>query len=112
MQPQGELEERKSKEMKAKLLSFPFVFFSESGIFKGLRREKMKKSGAVQLASQVARQAPRTDIDPVALLPPSSRIWAPGRPSGRRFLNHANAPSATPWQKQESSRPLSPSEKE
>jgi hypothetical protein len=43
LQPQGELEERKSKEMKAKLLSFPFISFSESRLFKGLRRKKIKK---------------------------------------------------------------------
>jgi hypothetical protein len=38
---------RKSKQMKEKLLSFAFIFFSESGLFKGLRAEKILKAGAV-----------------------------------------------------------------
>jgi hypothetical protein len=36
----------KCKWMKAKLLSFPFIYFSESRLFKGLRRKKIKKSAA------------------------------------------------------------------
>jgi hypothetical protein len=40
LQSQGELKERKSKEMKAKLLSFPFINFSESRLFRALRRKK------------------------------------------------------------------------
>jgi hypothetical protein len=50
IQPEGELDGSKSKEMKAmktKLLSFAFINFSESGLFKGLRRKKIKKSGAI-----------------------------------------------------------------
>jgi hypothetical protein len=43
VQPGGELGERKSKEMKEKWLSFPFIYFSETGLFKGLRPKKMKK---------------------------------------------------------------------
>jgi hypothetical protein len=45
--------------MKANLLSFPFISFSESGLFKGLRRIQIKKSasgltrvsGCAQIAS-------------------------------------------------------------
>ena len=58
-QPRSEFGERKSKEMKAKLLSFPFIFFSESGLFKGLRPIQIKKSG---LASQVVRKMSQTQF--------------------------------------------------
>jgi hypothetical protein len=40
MQLTRELLASKSKEMKAKLLSFIFKNFSESGLFKGLRAKK------------------------------------------------------------------------
>jgi hypothetical protein len=33
--------------MKAKLLTFPFISFSESGLFKGLRAIQIKKSGSL-----------------------------------------------------------------
>jgi hypothetical protein len=39
-QPEGEFEGRKRKQMKGKLLSFVFIYFSESGLFKGLRAKK------------------------------------------------------------------------
>jgi hypothetical protein len=68
--------------MKAKLLSFIFINFSESGLFKMLRPKKIKKSSAVQLASRVARQRSRTDIDAIAPFPQSSRIWPPDRRRG------------------------------
>jgi hypothetical protein len=42
-QPEGELLERKSKEMKAKMLSFPFNNFSESRLFRGLRPIQIQK---------------------------------------------------------------------
>jgi hypothetical protein len=45
LQSQGELKERKSKEMKAKLLSFLFINFSESRLFRALRRKKQKNPG-------------------------------------------------------------------
>src|ERR1700677_3586483 len=45
IQPGREFGENKSKEMKAKLLSFVFICFSESGLFKGLRAKKVKKFG-------------------------------------------------------------------
>jgi hypothetical protein len=56
LQPEGELEESKRKQMKAKLLSFAFMSFSESGLFKGLRAKKIKNPTPSQLASWVARQ--------------------------------------------------------
>jgi hypothetical protein len=40
LQPEGEMEESKRKQMKAKLLSFALMSFSESGLFKGLRTKK------------------------------------------------------------------------
>jgi hypothetical protein len=40
LQPKGELDESKRKQMKAKLLSFAFMGFFESGLFKGLRTKK------------------------------------------------------------------------
>jgi hypothetical protein len=46
MQPRGELGERQSKVMKGKWLSFSFINFCGSGLFKGLWREKIKNSGA------------------------------------------------------------------
>src|SRR6202453_1491027 len=42
--------------MKAKLLSFPFISFSESGLFKGLRRIQIKNLLPFPLASGVARR--------------------------------------------------------
>ena len=48
--------------MKAKLLSFVFINFSESGLFKGLRAKKIKNPIPSQLARQVAREEPWTDI--------------------------------------------------
>jgi hypothetical protein len=33
--------------MKAKVLSFPLIYFGESGLFNGLRAEKIKKFAAV-----------------------------------------------------------------
>jgi hypothetical protein len=59
VQPGREFGESKSKEMKAKLLSFPFISFSESGLFKGLRPIQIKKSG---LASQVVRKMSQTQF--------------------------------------------------
>jgi hypothetical protein len=43
LRPKGDLEESKRKQMKAKLLSFVFMSFSESGLFKGLRMKKVNK---------------------------------------------------------------------
>jgi hypothetical protein len=40
VQPKGELSGSKRKQMKAILLSFVFIHFSESGLFKGLRAKK------------------------------------------------------------------------
>jgi hypothetical protein len=48
--------------MKAKRLSFPFIFFSESGLFKGLWAKKIKKSGSSQLASQVVENARNSSV--------------------------------------------------
>jgi hypothetical protein len=56
IQLEGELDEskrNKSKQKKAKVLSFPFFSFLESGLFKGLRPKKPKKSPLSQLAPQV-----------------------------------------------------------
>jgi hypothetical protein len=43
-QPKGECGERKRKQMKAKLLLFAFIYFSESGLFKWLLAIQIKKS--------------------------------------------------------------------
>jgi hypothetical protein len=43
MQPRREVSASKSKEMKANLLSFPFISLSESGLFKGLQGIQIKK---------------------------------------------------------------------
>jgi hypothetical protein len=40
LQPQGELMARKSKEIKANLLFFPFIYFGESVLFKELHEKK------------------------------------------------------------------------
>jgi hypothetical protein len=40
LQPQGELEERKRKEMKGKLLSFPFFSFPNLDFSKGYAGKK------------------------------------------------------------------------
>jgi hypothetical protein len=40
LQPEGEFDARKSKEIKAKWLGFPFISFAESGLFKALRAKK------------------------------------------------------------------------
>jgi hypothetical protein len=45
--------------MKAKRLSFSFIYFSESGLFKGLRAKKIKNSPRSQLASEVLRKSVR-----------------------------------------------------
>jgi hypothetical protein len=71
--------------MKAKLLSFVFICFSESGLFKGLRAKKIKKFDPSQLASQVAQQAPQTDIQWIASFWPSCCIW-PSTPKGALLL--------------------------
>jgi hypothetical protein len=41
--------------MKAKMLSFAFIYFLESGLFKGLQPKKIKKSAPSPLASGVVR---------------------------------------------------------
>jgi hypothetical protein len=53
IQPGRELRASKFKSMKAKSLSFAFVYFSESGLFNALRAIQIRKFG---LLSQVARQ--------------------------------------------------------
>jgi len=40
IQPTREFLENKSKQMKAEWLSFIFIYFSESGLFNGLRSKK------------------------------------------------------------------------
>jgi hypothetical protein len=40
----------KNKQMKGKLLSFAFIYFSESGLFKGLSAENKKNSLSLHLA--------------------------------------------------------------
>src|ERR1700679_3550694 len=70
-QPKGEFGEKKSKPMKAKLLSFPFISFSESGLFKGLGRIQIKKSGP--LSTRLSGCAPtlrRTSSRPPRFAPP------------------------------------------
>jgi hypothetical protein len=49
IQPKREFGGRKRKEMKRKRLSFPFISFSESALFKGLRAIKIKKSGSLSI---------------------------------------------------------------
>jgi hypothetical protein len=44
--------------MKAKSLSFAFIYFSESGLFNGLRRIQVKKSGLVSSSLQNVSSAP------------------------------------------------------
>ena len=44
--------------MKAKLLSFTFIYFLESGVFKGLRLIHIKKLVPLRLASKVVLRAP------------------------------------------------------
>jgi hypothetical protein len=46
MQPAREWAARQSKEIKGKTLAFPFISFSESGLFKGLQQIQIKKSAA------------------------------------------------------------------
>jgi ABC-type taurine transport system substrate-binding protein len=46
MQPKRELTARKYKEIRGKTLAFPFISFSESGLFNGLQRIQIKKSAA------------------------------------------------------------------
>jgi hypothetical protein len=40
IQPERELRPSKSKQNQAKLLGFPWIYSSESGLFKGLRAKK------------------------------------------------------------------------
>jgi hypothetical protein len=47
VQLKGELGARKSKENQGKILAFPWIPLAESGLFKGLRRIQIKKSGAL-----------------------------------------------------------------
>jgi hypothetical protein len=58
--------------MKAILLSFPFIYFSESGLFKGLRPEKIKNSSQVQLAPRVVLERPQTPA--FLLAKPAARV--------------------------------------
>jgi hypothetical protein len=51
--------------MKAKLLSFVFIYFSESGLFKGLRPKKIKKFVFVRLAQQVVADPPHVSASAV-----------------------------------------------
>jgi hypothetical protein len=46
IQPGGELGARKTKENQAKILGFAWISLAESGLFKGLRRKKIKKFGS------------------------------------------------------------------
>ena len=54
--------------MKAKSLSFPFIYFSESSLFNGLRVEKIEKS---------ASPSPHASVCPRKPVPPSSSFQAP-----------------------------------
>jgi hypothetical protein len=45
----------KGKSMKAKLLSFAFIYFSESGLFNGLRSIQIKKTAAFSTPAVVVR---------------------------------------------------------
>jgi hypothetical protein len=45
--------------MKAKLLSFAFIYFSGSGLFKVLRAEKIKNPSFAELAFKVVREKPQ-----------------------------------------------------
>jgi hypothetical protein len=47
IQPKREFGASKRKEMKGKRLSFPFISFSETGLFKGLRVIKIEKTGSL-----------------------------------------------------------------
>jgi hypothetical protein len=44
IQPKRELFANKSKKIQGKLLVFPWIPLAESGLFKGLREKKIKKS--------------------------------------------------------------------
>jgi hypothetical protein len=46
-QPESELDARKNKKNQGKSLAFPWIPLAESGLFKGLRRIQVKKSGAL-----------------------------------------------------------------
>jgi hypothetical protein len=113
LQSQGELKERKSKEMKAKLLSFLFINFSESRLFRALRRKKQKNPGPSYSPLRLRVKGlgrPQTDRPASAI---RAHFAAPQR-TGRCFPNHANThtPSASPQRKQEISGPFSSSEKD
>jgi hypothetical protein len=47
IQPEREFRVSKRKWIQAKSLSFAFIYFSESGLFKGLQPIQMKKSAVV-----------------------------------------------------------------
>jgi hypothetical protein len=52
VRPDGQAKASKRKQMKAKFLSFIFIYFFESGLFKGLRPIQAKKSGALSCSVQ------------------------------------------------------------
>jgi hypothetical protein len=65
--------ECKGKEMKGKLLSFAFIYFSESGLFKELQRIKIKKSFAASAGLKSGARA----LSSVHRLAGSSQIVPP-----------------------------------
>jgi hypothetical protein len=56
IQLNGELGQNKSKENQAKILGFPWIYSSDSGLFNGLRRIQIKNSVPRQLAFEVVGQ--------------------------------------------------------
>jgi hypothetical protein len=59
--------------MKANLLSFIFIFFSESGLFNGLRGKKYKNFASARLARQVVGQ--RFKQPQFLVFPPATDEW-------------------------------------
>src|SRR5216684_1063953 len=73
-QPEGELLERKGKEMKAEMLSFVFNSFFESGLFRGLRPIQIEKLRRLSTRlSGCAAKVRRTSIGSPRLGPPGAR---------------------------------------
>jgi hypothetical protein len=67
MQPQREVSANKSKKMKGNESKFPFISFSESGLFKGLQRIQIKK-----FASGLTRVSGCAQIAPPLLSSPAA----------------------------------------
>ena len=66
-------DERKYKKIKGKKLSFPFIFFLETGLFNVLRRIQIKKSFSFRVGADCLTALPGNVTSTPELLPPQKR---------------------------------------